>query len=281
MVRLAELRGAAPAMTDMRIERGRLTVIEAIVQYAHVMAALILRDIKGRYFGSAWGYLISLGWPLTHIAILMLINGFLGAMQPYGESTLLWYATGIVPFMAFNYTARFITLGFLQNYPLMNFPIVRPLDILFARVIVEVLSVGIVFFIIFVTLAAFSVDFMPVNLTRAYAAMAICVFDGIGYGIIIALLSRTSQAWGVIGFLLLILLWAISGIFFVPSSLPDMAKEILAYNPIMHVIAYYRSAYYDGYASDWLDVEYAVTFGVIMLFVGLVIERLLRVRLRQ
>jgi capsular polysaccharide transport system permease protein len=250
-------------------------------EYGQVMGALVLRDIKGRYFGNAWGYMISLGWPLTHIAVLMLISGVTRSMQPYGDSALLWFATGIVPFMAFNYTARFITLGFLQNYPLLSFPIIKPLDIIFARVIVEVLSVGIVFFMVFVTLAYFSVDFTPVDPTRAFYALALCVFDGIGYGIIVALLARLSLAWSVIGFLMLIVLWGISGIFFVPSSLPDILKDILAFNPLMHSIAYYRSAYYDGYASDWLDVEYAITFGTIMLFLGLGIERLVRVRMRQ
>ncbi|MGL4242965.1 MAG: ABC transporter permease [Beijerinckiaceae bacterium] len=245
------------------------------------MGALIMRDIKGRYFGNAWGYVISLGWPLTHIAILMVINRYLGAMQPYGDSALLWYATGIVPFMAFNYTARFIMLGFIQNYPLLSFPIIKPLDIIISRIVVEILSVGIVFCMVFVTLSFFSVDFTPVDFVRAFYALSLCVFGGIGYGLILAIMARISGFWGVIGVLFLIVLWAISGIYFVPSSLPSVALEIFAWNPVMHSVSFFRTAYFDGYASDWLDVAFAVKAGFIAIFLALLTERLLRVRLRQ
>jgi capsular polysaccharide transport system permease protein len=250
-------------------------------RYRAVMSALLLRDIKSRYFGSAWGYLISLGWPLAHIAILMAINSILGRMHPYGDSTLLWYASGITPYMVFSYTARFIALGFLMNSPLLSFPEVKTLDILFARVAVEILSSGLVFIVVYLCLAYAGVDFMPVDPAMAFTATSICILNGIGLGIIMALLAKLSLVWNVIGILILIVLWGISGVLFVPSFTFETIRDILVYNPVMHAVSMYRAAYYEGYAADWLDVEYSVKFGLALLAIALVLERILRGRLRE
>jgi capsular polysaccharide transport system permease protein len=250
-------------------------------RYRVVMSALILRDIRSRYFGSAWGYLISLGWPLTHIGVLMILNYVFARVHPYGETALLWYATGIVPFMAFNYMARFITLGFVQNTPLLSFPAVKTLDIVMARVIVEILGAGMVFAIIYATLAAVGVDFFPVHAPTAFYGMAIGLLLGVGLGIIIALLSKIAPMWSVVGFLFLLVQWGISGIFFVPSHIPEIVRDILWYNPVMHSVALFRAGYYEGYAADWLDVGYAVKCGFGLLFVAMSVERIIRGRILQ
>jgi capsular polysaccharide transport system permease protein len=259
----------------------RASLAEGLQRYGNVMGALLLRDLKSRYFGSSWGYLISLGWPLSHMALVMTVHFFLTRIQPYGDSTLIWYATGIVPFLAFSYIARFIALGLLLNYPLMNFPVVKTIDIIMARVAVEILGAALTFLVVYLCLLLLDVDFMPVDIPKAFGAVAICLLNGIGLGILMALLARLSIVWNVLGVLILIGLYAISGVLFVPSHMPQVLRDILAYNPIMHSVSMFRAAYFEGYASDWLDVGYSVKFGVAFLAVSLACERLLRGRLRE
>ncbi len=124
----------------------------ALISYSHVLRALLLRDIKSRFLGSAWGYLLSIAWPLSHILLLLIIHGVFGRVQPYGDSAAVWYSTGIVPFMAFSYTLRFIVLGLIQNSPLLSFPVVKVTDIVFARALVEIFSVFLVFCILVILL---------------------------------------------------------------------------------------------------------------------------------
>jgi capsular polysaccharide transport system permease protein len=268
-------------MSYIETEFRPASLIAGLKRYSVVMSALILRDIRSRYLGSGWGYLISLGLPLAHIAILMVVNFVLSRLHPYGETALLWYATGIVPFMAFNYMARYITIGFAQNSPLLSFPAVKTLDIVAARVIVEVLGVGLVFGIVFSTLAVFGVDFSPRHVPTAFLAMGLGLILGIGLGIVTALLSKIAPMWNVVGLLFLMLQWAISGVLFVPSHIPEIARDILAYNPVMHVVGIFRSAYYEGYASDWLDIGFTAKCGVSLLFFALATERIVRGRILQ
>jgi capsular polysaccharide transport system permease protein len=267
------------ALAEPQFERA--PVAEGLRRYGNVMGALLLHDLKSRYFGSVWGYLITLGWPLVHMAVLLVINFFLNRMQPYGDSVVLWFATGIVPFLAFSYIARFTSLGLLLNAPLLSFPVVKTMDIIIARVIVEVLSAAVVFVTVYICLLPLDVDFIPNDVPMAFAAVAIGLLNGIGLGILMSLLSRLSVAWNVAGVLLLIVLWGISGVMFVPSQVPAIARDILALNPVMHSVSMYRAAYYEGYAADWIDVAYSVKFGVALLALALVTERVLRGRLRE
>ena len=73
-----------------------------------------------------------------------------------------------------------------------------------------------------------------------------------------------------------ILLWITAGVVFVPDALPEIAREFLAYQPILQVVEWMRSAYFEGYGSLILDRTYAVSFGVVTIFLGLLLERAMR-----
>ena len=72
-----------------------------------------------------------------------------------------------------------------------------------------------------------------------------------------------------------------SGVLFVPDALPEIARVPLSYNPVLHVVEWMRSAYYEGYGANILSRTYVLTWGATMLFLGLVLERLVRGRLLQ
>jgi capsular polysaccharide transport system permease protein len=77
-----------------------------------VIYALMLCDVKTRFFGNGLGFLFaSVAWPLVHILILLIINTGLGRMARFGDSIILFFATGLVPFMTFSYMSRWIMLG--------------------------------------------------------------------------------------------------------------------------------------------------------------------------
>ena len=102
-----------------------------------VIHALMLRNIRTRFFGHGFGYFIAVGWPLTHIIALILLFEFSGRISPYGESSVLFVATGAIPFMIFSYLSRFMMLSVLSAKPLLAFPEVSLLDVLISGALVE------------------------------------------------------------------------------------------------------------------------------------------------
>lgn len=253
-----------------------------LVIQGRVIYGLILRDIRTRMFGNGLGYIaFSIGWPLIHILFLLVINTALGRITPYGESVVLFFSTGLVPFMTFSYMSRWIMLGIIINKPLLAFPLVTLTDMIFARAFTEVVGS----FLMVVTLCTIlwfcGVDFVPRDVPQACYAWGAAILLGLGMGIINSIISLAFVSWFLGYTLVIITLYAASGILFVADSLPEYARYPLSFNPVLHAVEWMRSAYYPGYGAQILDKGYILTWGSCTLFGGFLLERLIRGRLLQ
>src|SRR5271154_1627922 len=80
-----------------------------------VLLALMLRNVRTRFFGNGLGYLVAIAWPLSHILIIVAIFTLSGRAAPYGDSVSLFIATGVVPFQTFSYLSRFMMLFVISS----------------------------------------------------------------------------------------------------------------------------------------------------------------------
>jgi capsular polysaccharide transport system permease protein len=74
------------------------------------------------------------------------------------------------------------------------------------------------------------------------------------------------------------LFW-LSGIFYSIDSVPSALREILLYNPIVHCIQLVRGGWFPGYHPRHIDPWYPVAWILVLLFLGLSLERVARRRL--
>jgi capsular polysaccharide transport system permease protein len=252
----------------MLVERSAASHSAIIVQI-RILKALMLRDIRTRFFGHGLGYLIAVAWPLAHIAVLLLIYSFLGRVTPYGSSMTLYFATGLAPTMAFIYASRWIMLSAATNKPLLGFPIVKIADILFARGILEILSSALMVIILLATLAAFGIDVRPASAPQAVEAMCAALLLGLGIGFINALVALIFPLWITAYALIIIVIWMASGVVFVPDTMPEVGRQIVSWNPVLHSVEWMRVAYYGSYNSRTLDKAYLLAFGFGSVFLSL------------
>lgn len=246
-----------------------------------IVHALMMRDIRSRFFGSSWGFIIAVLWPLSHIFLLTIINSIAGRIPPYGNSAALWYATGLLPFMAFMYTSRFVSLGLLLNKFLLSFPTIKIIDVILSRCIIEIVNMTSVTLCTIIILLIIGVSPVPFDVTQAFYAMIANIALGVGFGLINAVITLAIPAW-ITGFALFtILMWLLSGVLLSPDGLPTTARYILSFNPSLQGVEWMRSAFYPGLGSGVLDRSYMLEFALMCLFVGLVLERMIRKTLLQ
>jgi capsular polysaccharide transport system permease protein len=188
----------------------RPSLREALRTQWRILLALMLRDVRTRFFGTALGFVIATGWPLANIFILLAINTIAGRAAPYGTSAALWFATGLVPFMAFQYMARFTMLGIVMNKPLLGLPVVKVMDIMLARALLEVLNAGLVVVLSILIFCAMGLPFMPTDLVQAFCAMGACMFLGAGFGLINGVVAGLYSFWATVYALFTIVLWIAS-----------------------------------------------------------------------
>lgn len=242
-----------------------------------IIVALMLRIIRTRFFGHGIGFILSIGWPFAHILLLLLINTFFERAAPYGDSLVLFFTTGLVPFLSFQYMSRFIMIAVLHNRPLLSFPAVKLMDLLLAAACLEALSACCTLIALGIFLSAIGVNFVPANPIQAVWAFVMALLLGFGYGIFNALLVIAVPMWMTGATLLYILLYMISGVFFVADTLPETVRYYLAFNPILQTVEWMRSAYYDGYGMI-LDKPYTVAYAVLQIVGALLVERFYRGR---
>lgn len=249
----------------------------ALKTQGNVTFALILRDMQTRFGGSYVNYLVALGWPLAHIGILLVVYTLAGRVAPAGTSVVMFFATGLTPYMFFQYPARFMMMSLVTNKPLLAFPIVKILDVLLARAILETVSGFAVICITAFVLYASGFDVIPRDPVMAVAALSAMWCLAVGIGLLNAVIASIFPAW-MIGFLLLqILIYVLSGILFVTSALPEGVQYVLSWNPALHGVEWFRAAYYEGYATSAYvpDRLYPYIFGLVCTFLAMVSERFL------
>ena len=220
--------------------------------------------------------MVAIAWPLSHILIIVAIYSALGRAVPYGDSAVLFVATGAVPFMVFSYLSRFMMLSVIYARPLLAFPEVKVLDVLLAGALLEVLAAACVTIVLIVLAWAFSVDIMPRDILQAAYAFSATILLGLGFGMLNGVLALAIPMWFTGYALFTIFLWITAGVFFVPDALPSAARELLAYHPVLQVIEWTRAAYYEGYGGLVLNRTYPIAVGLGTLFLGLLLERAMR-----
>ena len=241
-----------------------------------LLLAVMLRNIRTRFFGHGLGFLIAIAWPIVHTAIVVGLFALGSRTTPVGDSAVLFIATGAIQFMTFSYLSRFMLISVIVNRPLLSFPQVKVLDVLIASAILEILSSCLVLLLFIAIAWTMDVPFQPRDIIEASYAFGAAILLGVGFGLLNGVIALANHMWAVVYSLTVILLWMTSGIYFVADVIPDPYRTILSYHPVLQCTEWMRHAYYEGYGNIVLDRAYVLEFGAIMLCLGLAIERLSR-----
>lgn len=240
--------------------------------YLHVLRALMLRDMRTRFGGSHIGYAVVVLFPVVHIFLLVTIYVVRHIPSPMSMSTTLFIATGAVPALMFQYISREVMKAVMMNRPLTYYPQVKLIDLLFARILVEIVTGFLALIIVFAILTAVGVDPWPVEPFTAVSAYSAAIILGIGVGTINVGIIAFFPGW-LMGYMFFtIVLYLTSGVMFLPSLFPEQIYGILKYNPVVQIIEWVRIAYEPG-AGFEIDYLYIYLWAFGSLGVGLMLER--------
>ncbi|MEZ0167570.1 ABC transporter permease [Microvirga sp. TS319] len=238
-----------------------------------VVGALVLREMRTRFGRSRAGYLWALVQPIGHISILTVVLASMQRAVPVGPSIQLFLATGLIPYLLFmNLVTRLMT-AIVSNQTLFTFPIVKILDAVAARALLEILTICLIGMLVLAGLALLGLGLIPEEPANLAGALAATALYGIGFGLTSMAIYSVFPAWDRIQALLLLPLYFCTGIFYVPDTLPVAFRDVIVWNPLLHGVEWFRSGFYANYGAATLDKGYFIGWGVSLLLVGLVLER--------
>lgn len=240
--------------------------------YLRVINALLLRDMRSRFGGSYWGYLLQMLWPCAHVILLVSIMTVRHMPSPMGESTMVFVASGAVPALGFKYISREVMKAFGQHKTLTYFPQVKRFDTIVARILVEIVGSFMGIGIICLFLIAFGNDPVPVDITTSLTGYFAAIMLGIGVGTVNVGIVSVFQPWLLIYILIVIIIYLISGVYFMACYMPEKIYWWMKWNPITQVIEWVRLGY-DPSLPIEIDYLYVISWIFTSLTIGLLMER--------
>ncbi|MES0883000.1 ABC transporter permease [Roseibium sp. SCP14] len=245
-----------------------------------ITGALIIREMTTRYGSKIGGYVWAILDPVLTIAILTTVFSAIARVPPLGRSFAFFFATGYVAFYMYRSLSDQVSQSVEVNRPLLMYPVVQIYDTIIARSFLQIITLFVVTLVIFGSFRIF-LGYYHINLAPILLASLISITLGIGVGmsniVWFHLNSTYQQIWDIINrpaFL-------VSGVFFLPESLPPTIREVLMWNPLVHIIGLFRSGFYPTYRASYVDLPYVIGLAVFSLVFGFVLIWIFEAKLRE
>jgi capsular polysaccharide transport system permease protein len=242
--------------------------------------ALIVREMTTRYGNKFGGYMWAVLDPVLTIAILTTVFSAVAHIPPLGRSFTLFFATGYAAFYMYRSTSDQVSSAVEANRALLNYPVVHPYDTILGRIVLQIATLFVVNVLLFSGIYLVT-PFDGINLGPIFLASIIAILLGAGVGasniVWFHLSSTYQQVWGIINRPAFI----VSGVFFLPESVPNPFREVLLWNPLVHIIGLFRQGFYPTYRASFVSMSYIVGLAVFSIVFGLAMVWLFDAKLRE
>lgn len=175
----------------------------------------MLREMATSYGRSPGGYLWAVLEPAAGIAILTLIFSFAFIGPPIGTSFPMFYATGMVPFLAYSDISNKVSQSLNFSRPLLAYPSVTFTDAILARFLLNLLTQVLVAYVIFAGLVLLVERTSEVNFLNTLRSMGMVAVLSLGIGTLNAFLTTRFHIWQRVWGILMRPMFILSCIFFV------------------------------------------------------------------
>lgn len=245
-----------------------------------VLFALMLRELKTRFGGQWLGALWTIGEPLLHVGVMLLILGYWRNRLLPGVDYVMFLVTGLIPYFIFRSLALRLMQAIDANMGLFAYRQVKPFDTLVSRAALEVGIYSIVYLLLLALLAWLGLSVLPDRPLEVIGVSALFLMMGFGLGTTLAVV--TDDATQARSFVRLAFwpLYLLSGVIFPIQTLPPEIRKWLLWNPVLHALELLRGYYFAAYRPlPEVSVAYLGLFAIGTLALGLSLYRVRRHRL--
>jgi capsular polysaccharide transport system permease protein len=237
-------------------------------QRFRVIAALVLRGMGARNNRATGGYLWAILQPLGSTLLIALAFSMMLRSPPLGTSFILFYATGTIPFRHYSAMSGAIAGAIAANRGLLAYPVVNPLDAVFAAAILALVTDAMVAVGIFAGIAAVTDADIVLDLAPVAGAFFLAALLGLGVGAVNCVLFGFFPTWKNVWSVLSRPLFLMSGILYLYDAVPTALQAFLWWNPMLQVVGLMRSGFYGSYEATYVSVPYILGVAATLFLIG-------------
>ncbi|MCP4902882.1 MAG: ABC transporter permease [bacterium] len=217
-------------------------------QYLFLLREFVRRDFKGRYAGSALGFVWSFVQPLWSLLLFTFVFSVVLKISPIGERTddfAVFLFCGLLPWMAIQEGISRSTTAITDNAQLVN-KVSFPSELLVLSVVSAALLhqaiAAVVFMVVLALMGTFTVHALPILFVAIPLQLALTVGLGLLLAAVNVFVRDTSQIQGMV---------FTGWFYFTPivyplSLVPERFRIWLEFNPMTTLVTLYREAFLGG-----------------------------------
>ncbi|OXJ15733.1 ABC transporter permease [Burkholderia sp. HI2500] len=222
-----------------------------------VVWALVMREMITRFGREGLGVLWMMAEPAMFVVGVMIIFSHTETKAKYSVAEYLAVSYPTLLFWR-NTTGRLIK-AIEYNRSLLHHKPIRPIDILYSRIILEFAGATAAFLVLYAVLVVIGICQLPADLLSMILGYFLVVWFSFNFVMTMAALSEMSEAIERISHVILYLMIPFSGVFIPTYVLPSRIAELLTYFPLVDAVEYFHHGYYGDRMPTLYYLGYTVT----------------------
>lgn len=243
-----------------------------------VIGALFMREMLTRFGNSRIGYIWLFAEPMILSTMISLIHWSSGHHLPNDLPVFLFYALGYVPFMMFRSIVNRGAHGIQANISLLFHRSISLVDVMVARNLMEMM-VCLAIVAIFMAVAAIFFGEPPHAPVAFIGGLVMSALLAHGFGMLLASLQVFYEPIERLVHPITYLLMPISATFYMLEMMPPGTREMLLWNPLVHIHELNRWAQFGDRITPYYDISYVLGWILGLNLLGLAGLRAARPRL--
>jgi ABC-2 type transport system permease protein/capsular polysaccharide transport system permease protein len=250
-------------------QAGSVSLAQSWAIQRRVIGALVLREILTRFgrhnIGFLWLFAEPMLFTLAITALWTATRAIHGSNIPIVAFAITGYSSVL---LWRNMPSRCIK-ALEPNLPLLYHRNVRPLDIYFARLILEVAgaTMSFVFLVIFFHFLGW-LD-LPEDILQIIEGWAMIAWFGCGLALFLGAMSESYEVIDKLWHPAAYIMFPLSGAAFLVDALPEEAQRYVLILPMVHGVEYLREGYFGSQMVAHYDLTYMALINTALTILGL------------
>ena len=242
-----------------------------------VIKALAIHDLSGQMKTLNYGYVWLILEPMIFIGFMRLArSAFKVLAPPDGMTPLAFFTIGVMPtFMSFQLINKvFSIVGSPSG--MLKFPNVTPVDMALASACSIFCTYFMLFWVFLIPVSIYEGSWPPRNLFGVMMAFIGIFLLSVALGFVLSAAYRVFPLMTKFWTMVQRGLRMVSGMFFVITMLPTSVWPYLTWNPLLHLTELFRQYWFMSYNSPIASPMFVVECTLVILLLGLSLEKFMR-----
>ncbi len=238
---------------------------------SRTVSALMVREMSTTYGRTAFGYLWAILEPAAGILLLTLVFSLALRAPGLGTNFPLYYASGLLPFLAFFDLSSKISGALRFSKPLLTLPAVTYIDAIIARLLLNSLTqLMVISVVVTLIIMLYQLD-VHIDFAACAFSLGMAIFLGLSVGTMNSFLFLTFPFWERMWNVVTRPMFFMSCVFFLFESVPLPFRDYLWYNPLVHIVGQFRKGIFVTYSPDYVSPKYVLGISLCLLAGGLLL----------